>query len=268
MARLITLTTDFGTRDPFVGVMKGVILSINPQARIVDLTHEIEPQGVEQAAFLLYYTSFRFFPPDTVHLVVVDPGVGGGRRALAARGGRSYFVAPDNGILSFVAAKEGFLEVVQLTNPDFWLAPVSDTFHGRDVFAPVAAHLSLGVELSRLGRPLKEPLLFPAIWPRWEGTRLVGRVMHIDRFGNLVTDIPGQALGSGECRIHLAGKAFCRLGRTYSEVAKGELLGYIGSFGFLEVAVRERNAARALGIGLGAPVVVERAAAAEGQKEA
>ena len=256
MGRVITLTTDFGTQDAYVGIMKGVILGLNPKAQIVDLSHEIRPQGIEQAAFLLL-TSFRFFPQDTIHLVVVDPGVGSERRALAARSKDAYLVAPDNGVLSYVATKEGFREVIELTNPNFWLTPVSSTFHGRDIFAPVAAHLSLGVELARLGEPVKEMVTLSMLSPVWEGTRLEGRVIYADRFGNLVTDIPGGALPSEPCTVHLAGRAIPHLHRTYQEVRKGETLAYIGSSGFLEIAVREASAEELLGASLGTSVLVE-----------
>ncbi len=256
MGRVITLTTDFGTRDAYVGIMKGVILGLNPKAQIVDLSHEICPRGIEQASFLLF-TSYRFFPQDTVHLVVVDPGVGSERRALAARSKGAYFVTPDNGLLSYVAAKEGFQEVIELTNPNFWLNPVSSTFHGRDIFAPVAAHLSLGVELGRLGEPVKDMVTLSIPSPAWGGTRLEGRVIYTDRFGNLVTDIPGEALPSEPCNICLAGQVISDLHRTYQEVGKGEALAYVGSSGFLEIAVREASAEELLGAGPGTSVLLE-----------
>jgi S-adenosylmethionine hydrolase len=256
MGQVITLTTDFGTQDAYVGVMKGVILRLNPEAQIVDLSHEIPPQGIQQAAFLLS-TSFRYFPEGTIHLAVVDPGVGGERRALAARSGDAYFVAPDNGALSYVASRGAFQEVVELTNSDFWLSPVSNTFHGRDVLAPVAAHLSLGVELARLGESVVEIVSLPMPSPEWKGPRLAGQVVYIDRFGNLVTDIPAEALPSGPYTVHPAERAIPHLHRTYCQVVKGETLAYIGSSGFMEIAVREGSAKELLRATVGTVVTVQ-----------
>ena len=156
MNRIITLTTDFGTRDGFVGVMKGVILNINPHANIVDITHDIAPQNIEQGAFL-FANAVKYFPANVIHVVVVDPGVGSARRPIAVQLGKTFFVAPDNGVLSRITDHASLpIRVVHLTNPAYWLPRVSATFHGRDIFAPVAAHLSLGVPLDALGEPIDD----------------------------------------------------------------------------------------------------------------
>jgi len=193
---IITLTTDFGVADGYVGTMKGVILGIVPDARLVDISHEITPQNVRQAAYVLY-TAYPFFPLYTVHLVVVDPGVGGTRRPIALRTPVGYFVGPDNGILSYVMAGEPVEALVELADPRYRLPHVSHTFHGRDVFAPAAAHLAAGVPIAALGPPVAEPVTFPP--PRLEvGPDIItGEVLHTDRFGNVVTSV-GWLRWSGE----------------------------------------------------------------------
>ncbi len=257
MERLITLTTDFGLEDIFVGVMKGVILGINPRTSIIDLSHQVPPQDVRQAAYLLL-TAYPYFPSGTIHLVVVDPGVGGERRAIAMHTGRAYFVGPDNGVLSYVAAKEKVERLVSLTNPRYWLPRPSSTFHGRDIFAPVAAHLSLGIALEDLGEeiqdmvrlPLSQPILSP------DGT-VVGQILHIDRFGNLVTDIPSETLPKGgQLTITLLGRTICGLSSSYAAVREGELLAYIGSAGLLEIAGRGGSVAATLDAKVGDEVMV------------
>ena len=185
---IITLTTDFGVADGYVGTMKGVILGIVPDARLVDISHEITPQNVRQAAYVLY-TAYPFFPLYTVHLVVVDPGVGGTRRPIALRTPVGYFVGPDNGILSYVMAREPVEALVELADPRYRLPHVSHTFHGRDVFAPAAAHLAAGVPITALGPPVADPVTFPP--PRLEvgPDGITGEVLHADRFGNVITSI-------------------------------------------------------------------------------
>lgn len=294
---IVTLTTDFGNLDPYVGIMKGVILGLNPRARLVDLTHGVTPQQVRQASFLLG-TSFRYFPPGTIHLAVVDPGVGGSRRALALQAGGYYFVAPDNGILSHALAALGLrrarpvdspapvearhaspapgsgtqvdspaltrlkkgIRAVSLTEPRFWLHPVSATFHGRDVFAPVAAHLSRGVPLEDLGEQVSSILLYPVSGARRhrDGT-ILGQVVHVDRFGNLVTDIREEDIPGGHLTVAIAGRVIRGLSPSYSSARAGDgpaLLAIIGSTGCLEVSVRNGSAQEVLGVGVGEPVVV------------
>lgn len=271
---LITLTTDFGLADAYVGSMKGVILSIVPDARLVDVTHQIAPQDVRQTAYVLY-TLYRFFPPHTVHLVVVDPGVGGARRAIALRTPQGSFVGPDNGVLSYVMADQPVETMVELTNPRYHRARVSQTFHGRDIFAPAAAHLAAGVSIDQLGPSVTDPVTLRLPRLRVSPGGVSGEVLHIDHFGNVVTSI-GRLVWEGE-RLALkpsfgeadieairfpAQKASVIAGdqeiqgvrRTYAEVAPGDALALVGSAGHLEIAVREGNGAGELGLQPGDPV--------------
>ncbi len=253
--RIITLLTDFGLEDAYVGVMKGVILRLNPEATIVDLCHHIEPQNVLQAGFLLH-TSYRYFPPGTIHLVVIDPGVGTGRKAILISAAGSFFLAPDNGVLSYVTAENPAFQAFQLDNSEFWLPEVSATFHGRDIFAPVAAHLSLGIPPQKLGTSLASPLRRHLPLPRQEKGQLHGQVLHVDRFGNLITNIPASQVPSGEVRVVIEGHSL-ELRETYAQ-SEG-LLALIGSSGYVEISQKDGHAARFLGVGMGCPVqVIER----------
>ncbi|MBI2861612.1 MAG: SAM-dependent chlorinase/fluorinase [Chloroflexi bacterium] len=252
--KVITLTTDFGLRDPYVGQMKGVILSINPEAVIVDLCHDIPSQDVQEGAFVLG-TSFRHFPPGTIHVAVVDPGVGTSRRAMAVEAAGMAFLAPDNGLLSWVLAQEATWRAVSLSNPKYWRPTVSRTFHGRDIFAPVAAYLSLGVSMDDLGEPVADPVLLPMpTAARTEEGGLIGHVIHVDRFGNIITDIAAEDLPEGALTIEVAGQLIEGLAGSYAE-ATG-LLALIGSSDHLEIAWSEGSAAARLGIGRGAKVIV------------
>ncbi|MGE5138447.1 MAG: S-adenosyl-l-methionine hydroxide adenosyltransferase family protein [Rudaea sp.] len=263
MTNLITLTTDFGLIDGFVGVMKGVILSINPDARIVDITHGVERQDIRQGAFLLA-NSLPYFPP-AIHVCVVDPGVGSSRAALAIQVGESTLIGPDNGVLSLAVevlrAKSGAVpRAFRLTNPKFWLDPVSTTFHGRDVFSPSAAHLSRGVPLTELGSPAEDYITIAPSRPelRPDGS-LVGHVIYIDRYGNIVSDIDQTMLarlGKGKPVVILGGRHIHGLVRTYSDVELGEFAALIGSPWKLEVARRQGNAADALGVSIGDEIKV------------
>ena len=284
---VITLTTDFGIQDPYVGLMKGVILSINPDAEIVDVTHVVAPQNVLQGSFLLHH-SRRYFPKDAIHVAVVDPGVGTNRRAVLLETPQGRFLAPDNGLLTHVllhslgrpSTKGGPVELPQgwrayhLTNPAYWLQPLSRTFHGRDLFAPVAAHLSNGVPPSELADEVGSLHCLPMSTPHWRGDILRGRVVHVDRFGNLVTDIPADLLTvdaspSGPRRgvprgrpsplnvqVEVGGAVIEGLSASYAE-ADG-LLAIIGSFDTLEIALKNGSAASKLNACPGDPVVVRR----------
>ena len=268
---LITFTTDFGTTDPYVGVMKGVILSINPEVNLVDLSHDIEPQGVLQGAFLVGH-SYRFFPPRTIHLVVVDPGVGSSRRPIVLETPQGCFIAPDNGVLSYVLKQGDALAMSGegrqvrlpssyqgycLTNSDFWLHPVSSTFHGRDIFAPVAAHLSRGIPPCELGEMVESLAYLPLATPSWQGDLLLGQVVHVDRFGNLVTDIPSQLLAEASLvEVEVRGSRIRGLAAFYGQ-AEG-LLALVGSYDTLEIAVKNGSAARELGARIGDAVRVTR----------
>jgi S-adenosylmethionine hydrolase len=255
---LITLTTDFGTDDAHVAAMKGVILEINPEANIVDISHSIEPQNIRHGAFV-FSTAYSYFPQDTVHLVVVDPGVGGPRRAIILETNNAIFVAPDNGVLSYViqaSVKKRIsrptlmklppeLQAFEITNPKFWRQPVSSTFHGRDIFAPVAAHIALGKPLSELGQPIASANVIALPRPHTDAAgNLVGHILHIDHFGNLITDITSEDLPSGAYSIEVAGHQIVLLSQSYDQAR--ELLALIGSSSRLEIALKGGSAARLL----------------------
>lgn len=253
---VITLLTDFGFADNFVGVMKGVILSINPEATIVDITHEIPPQDVLTAAFLLE-TSWPYFPSGSIHVAVVDPGVGTARRAIAVETPRAIFLAPDNGLLTPIIKGGKVKKIISLTNPRYWLPDLSYTFHGRDVFAPVAAYLSLGVPLEEMGTPIEDPVLLE--WPcpsKLPDGTIVGHILHIDRFGNLITNLKPEDLREGVV-IKVAGHEIHGLKKTFADVGVGEPVAYIGSSGYLEIAIRQGNAAHTFKLRRGDKIYVE-----------
>lgn len=261
MGTVITLTTDFGSADGYVAAVKGVILNINPLATIIDITHQISPQNINQAAFVLS-TTFPYFPPQTVHLVIVDPGVGTKRRAIILKTPQAYFVAPDNGVLSYIVRHysstmgiNAELEAIAITKAEYWLTPVSNTFHGRDIFAPVAAHLSSGVPLRDFGEPLSSLTILPLSEIRTESDgSIVGRVIHIDVFGNLITNIRESDLPQRRFFINIGNESISGLSRNYTQGKK--LVALIGSSGYLEIAVREGNAAAHLNAAVGTEVKV------------
>lgn len=240
--------------------MKGVILGINPAAQIVDVSHEVGPQDVRHGAVLLAEAT-PWFPNGTIHVGVIDPGVGTSRRLVYARIGDQQYLAPDNGLLSLLAQRNRPARIIELANADYWMPTVSHTFHGRDILAPVAAQLSLGLEPERLGPTLQE--LLKLDWPeaRREANRIQGTVRWIDRFGNLITNIAASMLpetrGTSKLRASAAGKVIDGLARAYEERQVGELTALVGSSGYLEIAVVDGNAAESLQIGVGAPVIVE-----------
>lgn len=257
---IITLMTDFGIKDGNVGVMKGVIWQIAPDAQIADLSHMIGPQNVPEAALILG-RSAPYFPPGAIHLVVVDPGVGTSRRPIAARFGPQFFVGPDNGVCTLLldrAAQTGEVEIVHLDRPQYWLPEVSHVFHGRDIFSPCAAHLARGLPLSELGSPLHDPirLSLPQPQPTPRGWR--GEIIHIDHFGNLSTNIQRHHLGQpGDLTLRLCGEQIRGMVQTFGERRAGELVALYGSTGYLIVAVVNGDAAARLGARLGDPVEVE-----------
>ncbi|MBW1981096.1 MAG: SAM-dependent chlorinase/fluorinase [Deltaproteobacteria bacterium] len=261
MARIVTLLTDFGTRDHYVAAVKGTLLRINPQIRLVDITHEIAAHNIVQGGFVLA-SSFHCFPPQTIHLAVVDPGVGGKRRGLAAVSGQFFFVGPDNGIFDLVFALEPPRRVVALENSSYWLPRVSATFHARDIFAPVAGHLSLGLPLARLGSEFPYRGTSPLAMLSREQQEVKGQVLHIDRFGNLISnilcpaDFPAEELVHWEVRV--ADRPVLTGPLTYEQAPLAEPFALKGSCGYLEVAVRNGEAARLLGQGIGAAIVVRR----------
>jgi len=258
---IITLTTDFGRTDSYVGSMKGVILGINPDARLVDITHAIGPQDTTQAAYILK-TFYDYFPPGTIHLVIVDPGVGSERRAIALQTPEQIFVAPDNGILTeaWHAARARWgpedCVVVELAERRFWRDRVSFTFHGRDIFAPVVAHLSVGVALLSLGPRLLAINELTFEQPtRGRSGELVGRIIHVDHFGNCITNITPQHLellgASQDLVVTIIDQRISGLQQTYADSSVGALVALIGSSDHLELAVRNGNAAQTLGVGIG-----------------
>ena len=252
----MTLTTDFGLADWFVAAMKGVILGLQPRAVLVDIAHQIPPGDIRAGAFALA-ASHRFFPRGTIHVAVVDPGVGGGRRAIAARTGNYFFVGPDNGVLSLALARERVEAVHCITNARFFLHPVSTTFHGRDVFAPVAAHLSKGVPVRQLGPPVKDWIRLDWPAPRVMKNSVRGEVLYIDRFGNAITNLDGQSLGTRDKRdwhVWAGRKRLCRLGSCYQDARVGSPIAVPGSSGFLEIAINGGSAARAFRLKIGDPV--------------
>ena len=256
---IITLLTDFGREDTYVGQIKGVLLGINPEVRIVDLSHEVARHDVVTGAMMLR-EAWSFFPEGTIHVGVVDPGVGGGRRAMAAEVGGHRFVGPDNGLLiaAINAVGEG-ATLISLENAQYFREQVSTTFHGRDLFAPVAAHLSLGLALDQLGPRFDDPTPTPMHAPLREGNVLVGEVLRVDHFGNLVTNIrpehlPGDPLQPVTAQIR--GLPVHGIYRTYEDVEPGELMVLWGSGGFLEISSREKSAARVIGAGVGSSVVL------------
>lgn len=258
--KLITLMTDFGQRDGYTGVMKGVILRIAPDAQFVDITHEIPPQNVLQGA-LVWSRSCPYFPQETVHVGVVDPGVGTARRPMAARIGHATYVCPDNGLITPIlesaeAAGEP-VEMVELNQPRFWLPEVSNVFHGRDIFAPVAAHLASGVPLHEVGSPINDPVRKHAPVPQRLPDGWRGEVVEVDHFGNLGTNLAPDHLGGARAiRFTIAGQEIQGLSRTFGDRPPGELTALIDSTGMLAVAVVNGSAAGKLGVAVGEPVEV------------
>ncbi len=256
---IITLLTDFGLNDHYVASMKGVIVGINPRCILVDISHQVAPQDVEEGAFVLA-AAFASFPPGTIHLGVVDPGVGGPRRPLLVVTENYYFIGPDNGLFSLALRRENIKRVIVPTNKSFFLPRTSSTFHGRDVFAPVAAHLSLGVTPANFGSSTGEWADLGLNRPERKGKELTGEIIHVDAFGNLVSNIDEKSLfdfirdrrfsvQAGRCRTR-------GLKRGYWEGRKGETLALLGSGGFLEIAVREGNARKKLKAGRGDKIKV------------
>lgn len=277
MSQIIALLSDFGDRDTYVGTMKGVILGIAPDVCLVDITHNVDPQHVRQGAFMLGNV-YHHFPAGTVFLVVIDPGVGSMRRPIALRGGGYTFVAPDNGVLSYVMDMLGQGEIIELTNTDYWLPEISRTFHGRDIFAPVAAHLASGVSLQELGDPPGQVVRLPKPQMHVNGQQVTGEVMHIDHFGNVTTsighmywesegrltlasafndDLPKMRVSAENSTVLLHGETIYSIRASYSEALRGDLLAVVGSSGYLEVAVNQGNAAERLDVVVGDRVELE-----------
>jgi len=262
---VITLTTDFGTRDTYVAEMKGAILSIIRDVQLVDITHEVAPHDILEGALALEAAAPRF-PATTIHVAVVDPGVGTARRGLAVASREQMFVGPDNGLFTPFLDDRGW-RAFELSAAEFRRTEVSRTFHGRDIFAPAAAHLARGVEPERLGPPVTDPIRLAWPEPRIGADRVGGAVVHVDRFGNLVTSIHADAidpLGAG-VMVRVAGKSL-PLVRTYGDLRRRGLGALVGSSNRLEIAVNTGSAAKALGVGRGAPVVVSRTSSSSARR--
>jgi len=259
---LITLLTDFGDQDSFVASMKGVILTINPQARFVDLSHHVPPHSVEDAAYLLN-SCYRYFPVGTVHVAVVDPGVGSARRPVVIKTARYYFVGPDNGLFTHMFHDEKEVEAREIENQQYRLKSAGHTFDGRDLFAPSAAWLTKGAALSSFGRVIHDPITLQVVEPSREGDRLVGRIEHIDRFGNLISNLTPQHLEEArslskhrQLSVRIGEKIIEGLAASYSEGAAGRPSALINSDGRLEIFVKEASASDLLKVGKGARIEV------------
>ena len=270
---IVTLTTDFGMSDGFVGTMKGIVYAINPQARVVDLTHEIPPQDIWAGAFI-FDSAYHYFPKGTVHVLVVDPGVGTSRKPILVQSPDAYFVAPDNGLLSFTymrgggpqpdvapfkSARVGLPEgwkAYHLTNHQYWHLPVSSTFHGRDIFAPVAGYLTTGVSPNAMGAAIDSVVALAIPHPRRSGARTYGCVMQVDRFGNLITNIDARSIFMPDVKlvIEVAGKRIGGLASSYQDGRP--YMALVGSHGYLEIGAANDNASRLLGVGAGDEVIV------------
>lgn len=277
MPPIVALLTDFGYADTYVGVMKAVILGICPDTRFIDLSHAIQPQNVRQAALALL-TSYRHCPAGTIFLTVVDPGVGSSRKPIAAQAGDYIFVAPDNGLLSYTLADFNDLKIVELNNPAYHLHPVSKTFHGRDIFAPAAAHLAAGRMLNELGTPIERYAKQLTPQMKINGSLISGTVLYADHFGNLITSIgelvwedPGTLaltprfgsreqtylINTANARIAIGTAQISGIHDTYASALRGSLLALVGSSGFLEIAANQGSAAEMLKLAAGASVTLE-----------
>jgi len=275
MSSIITLTTDFGYDDAYVAAVKGAILSINPEANIIDINHSIKPQNILQAAFILS-VAYRYFPKQTIHMAIVDPGVGSERQGIILKTPSAIFVAPDNGILSYViddlfsvesrplteqthdlqeiVFKKG-LEAAAITDPRFWRHPVSPTFHGRDVFAPVAAGLSLGISPYEFGEKINSLHILSVPKPSLDSEgNSIGRVLHVDHFGTLITNIRNNDLPGKDVVIEVAGYCIQGIGDYYAQ-NKG-VMAIVGSSGYLEVSLRDGSACDFLGVVVGDEIKV------------
>jgi len=262
MSALITLLSDFGDVDPFVGIMKGVINGICPTADIVDLTHGIEPQNVLVGS-IVWQPAVPYFPPGTIHLGVVDPGVGTSRLPIAVRAGGDYFVCPDNGLITYLARERAVEKIVALDNPAYRLPQPSRTFHARDIFSPAAAHLAAGVRIEDLGSPLTDFVRFTPTDPSIRRDFMIGHIVYFDAFGNAYTDITEDRFKEWAAVKYTSGvgrTSFDKVSTSYADGERGGPLAIFASHGRLEIAVRNGNARTALGLNLGDEVRLDRIA--------
>ncbi|MGH9698446.1 MAG: SAM hydrolase/SAM-dependent halogenase family protein [Candidatus Acidiferrales bacterium] len=261
MRPIITLTTDYGTNDHFVGAMKGVILNIHPEATIVDITHSVIPHDILDGALAIGQV-YKYFPPRTIHVVVVDPGVGTPRRPILVAGDTHYFVAPDNGVLSVIYDQSDAIHAWHITSEHYFLSPVSTTFHGRDIFAPVAGWLSKSWQTQAFGEEITDQVRFAIPKPKTAGAGIKGVVLRVDHFGNLITNItpedaPALVAPEGKFTIRAGNAEIRKVLQNYAQGAAGEPFGVIGSTGFLEISVNKGSAAKTLAAARGAEVTVE-----------
>lgn len=257
---IITLTTDFGYRDPFVGIMKGVMLQINPSAKLVDLSHGIEPQDIMAGALALA-ASIPYFAPGTVHLVVIDPGVGSHRKPVVIETKHGFFVGPDNGVLSLALKDSAVVQTVELSNTRAHLEPTSSTFHGRDIFAPAAARIAAGTPPKLLGNTVDT---FASLtWPNIErqGQAITGEIVYVDHFGNLMSNIRADDLdpGTGRPVITIQNRTIQGISQSYSAAGNGNYLAIFNSWGLLEISRCNGNASNGLGAGVGTGIVLDQA---------
>jgi S-adenosyl-L-methionine hydrolase (adenosine-forming) len=251
---LITISTDFGWDDPYAGIMKGVILGINPQVRLVDLTHGLSHHHLLEAAFKLH-SAYPYFPVDSIHLVVVDPGVGGERRLIGIQSGESIWIGPDNGLFTLVVKENAGAAIIHLHNERYFLHSVSRTFHGRDIMAPVAAHLSLGVPLTEMGSPVTDPVLISLPDPEQGREGILGQVLWADHFGNLITNIHRKDLAAladpVNLKIIVGADSMVGIRENYGQEIPGTLMALFGSSGYLEIACNLSSAAEKIGYAAG-----------------
>lgn len=259
--RIITLLTDFGTRDPFVASMKGVINCVNPDVNIIDITHEVAPHDIFEAGFILR-SCYSFYPIRTIHVVVIDPTVGSSRKILLLATENYYFIAPDNGVLSLIYSAENVNAVIEITGEHYFQPEISNTFHGRDIIAPAAAWLAKGTDIMNFGAPTDDYVKLALPKSRLVGQSLLkGNVIHIDRFGNLITNISRQDYGEARAKVPgeavkivIAKQEISGMKEFYSQGEKGELMAIFGSTNFLEVSLYQGSAAKTLGLSRGAEV--------------
>jgi len=257
-AKIITFLTDFGLQDVYVGVMKGVISQINPDISIIDLTHDLPPQDIAAGSFALL-SAYSFFPKKTVHLAVIDPGVGSSRRGIAIEFDGGFLVGADNGLFSNVLSRVSAKKAVSLDNPQYWRSQSSSsTFHGRDIFASIAAHLASGIEIEKLGTEIELDSLVSVDFPgvQVEGDECIGYIQYIDRFGNLITNISASDFVKDNLEVIIHNQIISMVA-TYSDRPKNDLVALIGSHGYLEIAVNCGNAQTRLQVQVGAKVIVK-----------
>lgn len=255
---MLTLTTDFGLQDVYVGIMKGVVANINPQLNVIDLTHEITPQNIAAGCFSLM-NAVPYFPTDTIHIGVIDPGVGSDRKGCAIAFSHGVLVGPNNGLFSGVLHQFPAQKAVSLTNPKYWRSEnVSSTFHGRDIFAPVAAHLASGVPIEEVGEemPIHDLKEFSFPSPQFSANNIIGYIQYIDYFGNLITNIPATEVRGKQWHVTVKNQTIST-GRTYSDVSPQTLIALIGSHGWVEIAINQGNAAQALSLTYGDKIQVQ-----------